>query len=134
MPGRKPHRLKLRKDEIPILEHLAQRRVLPYFQVERARALLALATGESPVVLAERLECHPATIWRLARRYESEGLESIFSEEPRPVRPLTISPLGPGRDRKAGTLGTDCAGTVDCTLDKRRSGVRGHPRQHRAKR
>ena len=107
MRGRNPRRLSLAATDRAILEKLARRRTLPWFQVQRARALLRLAGGERIQNLAWQLQCSPATLWRLARRYECDGLEGALLEAPRVGRPAQISPPAAGTDRPTGLSGTD---------------------------
>jgi hypothetical protein len=92
MRGRKPHVLVIASEDVPVLEHVARCRKLPWFQVERARILLAVAAGQRVETLTAQFECDRATVWRVCRRYEQLGLNSVFGEAPRSGRPLVISP------------------------------------------
>lgn len=108
MRGRKPRRLSLAPDDKPVLEQIARSRTLPWFQVQRARALLAMATGERVQTLAWQLQCSPSTLWRLCRRYEQAGLEKLLVEAPRIGRPSEISPPATGAAGSTRVSGTDC--------------------------
>ena len=46
----------------------------PWYQVQRAQILLAVAAGEPIRTLAIRTQCDPSTVWRICRRYEDAGL------------------------------------------------------------
>ncbi len=46
MRGRKPRKFTLAAHDVPILQQIARSRTLPWFQVQRARAVLAMADGE----------------------------------------------------------------------------------------
>jgi transposase len=72
---------------------MARSRTLPWFQVQRARAVLAIADGERVQTVAFQMQCYPSTVWRLCRRYEEAGLEGVLAEVPRTGHPIEISPL-----------------------------------------
>ncbi|HVS36216.1 MAG TPA: helix-turn-helix domain-containing protein [Gemmataceae bacterium] len=79
--------------DIPILQAVARARRLDWFQVLYARIVLAVAGGEPVGWVASRMECDPATVWRLCRRYEQGGWRHLLLDAPRLGRPLEISPL-----------------------------------------
>src|SRR5919197_738994 len=83
MRGRKPRRLLLAAHDKSILEQIARSRTLPWFQVQRARAVLAIAEGARVQTVAFQMQCDPSTVWRLCRRYEEAGLEGVLAEGPR---------------------------------------------------
>jgi len=68
---------------------------LPWFQVQRAKIVLAVAAGERPGSVAARLECDPATVWRACQRYRHGGLASLLadSRQGNSGRPEQISPV-----------------------------------------
>ena len=107
MRGRKPRRLLLAAHDKSILEQIARRRTLPWFQVQRARAVLAIAGGERVQTVAFQMQCDPSTVWRLCRRYEEAGLEGVLAEVPRAGHPIEISPPATRPDRAVGVSGTD---------------------------
>ncbi len=107
MRGRKPRCLSLAPNDKPVLEKIARSRTLPWFQVQRARALLAMAAGERVQTLAWQLQCSPSTLWRLCRRYEQVGLEKLLVEAPRIGCPSEISPPATGTTGSTGVSGTD---------------------------
>lgn len=75
MRGRKPRDFSLAAHDVPLLQRIARSRILPWFQVQRARVVLAIADGERVQTVAFQLPCAPSTIWRFCRRYEQAGLE-----------------------------------------------------------
>jgi transposase len=93
MRGRKPRDFSLAAHDVPILQQTARSRILPWFQVQRARVVLAIADGERVQAVAFQLQCDPSTVWRFCRRYEQGGLEGLLSEAPRSGHPIEISPL-----------------------------------------
>lgn len=93
MRGRKPRSISLVEQEVPLLEKIARSRTLPWFQVQRARILLAMAGGERVQTIAFQMQCHPSTVWRICRRYEQAGIEGLWSDAPRSGHPPEISPL-----------------------------------------
>ena len=92
MRGRKPRDFSLAAHDVPILQQIARSRTLPWFQVQRARAVLALAGGERVQAVAFQMPCDPSTVWRICRRYEQSGLEGLLSDAPRSGHPVEISP------------------------------------------
>src|SRR5579872_1005733 len=87
MRGRKPHSLTVAAADTPILQAVAHSRHLSFFQVERARIVLAVAAGEPIQSVVSRLECGRATVWRVCRRYTEGGLQKLLLEAPRVGRP-----------------------------------------------
>src|SRR5206468_1086661 len=61
MRGRKPRSVTLAPGDLAHLQHIARQPVLPFFQVQRARIVLARAAGEAIHSIASRWECDPAT-------------------------------------------------------------------------
>jgi transposase len=68
---------------------------LPWFQVQRAKIVLAIAAGERPGSVAARLECDRATVWRACRRYRRDGLAGLFTDgrTGHSGRPQQVSPV-----------------------------------------
>ena len=108
MRGRKPRWLSVAAHDQPILEQLARSRTLPWFQVQRARAVLAMARGERVQTVAWQMQCAPSTVWRLCRRYEQIGLAGILAEAPRSGHPPESPPPAARADRPTGVSGADC--------------------------
>ncbi len=86
MRGRKPRPVILIAADRTTLESIARSRRLPWYQVQHARIVLAVAAGEPIQDVAYRMECDPATVWRVCRRYEQGGLKQLLEEAPRPGR------------------------------------------------
>ena len=129
MRGRKSRRLKLAAAEVPILRGVAHSRRLAWFQVQHARIVLGVAAGQPIATLAARLECDPATVWRVCRRYERGGLKSLLLDDPRLGRPQVFSPLAARLDRGIGLPGTSRRRTSHNALDQPRSGSPGGRRR-----
>lgn len=108
MRGRKPQKLELAPGDVPALQRLARKQTWPFYQVQRARVVLAVAAGEGIQSVAERMECDPATIWRICRRYERGGMTKLLEAPPRTGRPLQISPPATRPNRAIGLSGADC--------------------------
>jgi hypothetical protein len=124
MRGRKPRRFLLAAHDKSILEQMARSRTLPWFQVQRARAVLAMANGARVQTVAFQMQCDPSTVWRLCRRYEEAGLEGVLVEVPRVGHPIEISPPATRPDRAVGVSGTDRQGAAHYPLDQSRPGPR----------
>jgi hypothetical protein len=107
MRGRKPRDFTLAAHDIPILQQIARSRTLPWFQVQRARAVLAMADGERVQTVAFQSQCDTSTVWRLCRRYEQAGLKSLLAEAPRTGHPLEISPPAARANRATGLPGAN---------------------------
>jgi transposase len=80
MRGRRPEPLTIAPPDADTLRAVAHSDSLPWFQVRRARIVLALAAGERRRPLAARLDCDEATVWRTCERYRREGLAALFSD------------------------------------------------------
>jgi hypothetical protein len=74
MRGRRPCPLTIQATDTPILEPVARSRRLAWFQVKRARIVLAVAARERAHDVTSRLQFDRATVWRIYRRYEQGGL------------------------------------------------------------
>jgi transposase len=95
MRGRKPKLLSIPSPDIDRLHKIAHSDILPWYQVRRARIVLALAAGERKCDVATRLECGEATVWRTGERYRQEGLDGLLAEgrEGHSGRPEQITPV-----------------------------------------
>lgn len=80
MRGRKPRPIKIAPADLPVLRLIARRDDLPWYQVQRARIVLAVAEGQRTNDVAERLACDASTIWRACRRYEGGGLSGLLAD------------------------------------------------------
>src|SRR5262245_40499113 len=115
MRGRKPRPLTLAPGDRAALQQVARADSLPWYQVRRARIVLAVAAGERSQSVAARMECDEATVWRTCRRYEDAGLADLMAPPARSGHPSRISPPAAGSDRRPGLPGA------------RRQGVAYHP-------
>jgi len=91
--------LELGRGDARLLQQLARSQTRSWFQVRRARIVLAIAGGARTQDLADRMQCDAATIWRTCRQYEAAGLAGLLAYAPRSGRPEEISPLGPRANR-----------------------------------
>lgn len=106
MRGRKPHSFTITPADVLVLQQLARSQTRPWYQVQHARIVLAVAEGERIQRVASQGDCDPTTIWRLCRRYEQQGLAGVVARAPRTGRPLRISPPATGPDCPIGLPGT----------------------------
>jgi hypothetical protein len=97
--GRKPRDIVLDAQDRRLLQGIARSRTLPWFQVQRARMMLAMADGERVQTVAMQMQCDPSTIWRICRRYEQAGLPGVLTEASRTGHPTDISPSGARANR-----------------------------------
>jgi transposase len=94
MRGRKPCPLSIGSHDRSILQEVARSETPPWFQVRRARTVLAIAAGERTQAVAAQLECDVGTVRRTCRRYNHTGLWGLLEEPQRPGRPARFSPPG----------------------------------------
>jgi hypothetical protein len=106
MRGRKPRWLKVSSEDVLLLEQIARKRSWPWFQVQRARVVLAIAAGERVESVAQKVQWDPSTVWRICRRYEQTGLPGLLADESRTGHPLEISPPPAGANCGIGLSGT----------------------------
>lgn len=94
MRGRRPEKLIVPHRDEDVLRAAARNGSLPWFQVQRARIVLAIVAGERQCTVADRLECDTATVWRSCQRYRRGGLAGLFSDgrQDNSGRPQQISP------------------------------------------
>src|SRR5437660_3939695 len=81
MRGRKPEKLTIARRDRDALHSAAHRGSLPWFEVQRAKIVLAIAAGERQCSVAARLECDEATVWRACERYRQDGLARLFADD-----------------------------------------------------
>ena len=95
MRGRKPSVLSLAPSDEDRLHTTADSDSLPWYQVRRARILLALAAGQRKRDVAAQMECGVATVWRACERYRRDGLEGLLADgrEGRSGRLEQITPV-----------------------------------------
>src|SRR5580765_7207440 len=125
MRGRKPRAVTVDPADVPALERVARAQSAPWFQVRRARAVLAVAGGDRVEAVAGRLGCDRGTVWRTCRLYEREGVPGLLAGPDRSGRPERLSPPGEGPDRPARLPGAGGPGAAHHPLGQRRPGPAG---------
>src|SRR5947207_11195148 len=93
MRGRKPRPLCVGKADNPRLREIARCCCLPWYQVRRARIILARAAGERTRDIAQQIQCNVRTVQRTCLRYEQLGLAGLLMQAHRSGRPAEISAL-----------------------------------------
>jgi transposase len=78
------------------LRRLASARHAPASLIQRARIITASWDGASIPELAERLGCHPKTVYKWLHRFNADGLDGL-ADLPRPGLPRRISEHERGR-------------------------------------
>src|SRR5258708_25560690 len=78
--GRRPENLTIARRDQDALHSAARSGSLPWFQVQRAKIVLAIAAGERQCSVAARLECDTATVWRACERYRYGGPDDLFAD------------------------------------------------------
>jgi transposase len=95
------------------LQEMLQKGVHSVRSLKRAQVLLRLHQGQTPEQVGKQVGVSRATVYNIAKRYESSGsLESALTEKPRPGQPskfnkalqaqltaLACSPSPEGRSR-----------------------------------
>ena len=81
MRGRKPGVLSIAPPDLDRLHKTAHSDILPWYQVRRARIVLALAAGQRKHEVAAQMECGVATVWRTCERYRQYGLAGLLADE-----------------------------------------------------
>ena len=102
MRGRKPRLPQIAPHDKPLLQQLAHSQTRPWYQVQHARIVLAIAAGERVQAVASQLQCDPSTIWRVCRRYEQAGMDGVVERAQRSGHPLRISPPATGTNCSVG--------------------------------
>lgn len=105
MRGRPPRDLTVDADDLPALERVARAQSAPWYQVRRARTVLAVAEGQRVEAVAARMGCDRGTVWRTCRLYERDGVPGLLAGPDRSGRPERLSPPGEGPDRPARVPG-----------------------------
>jgi hypothetical protein len=80
MSGRKPFPLTIAPSDVGVLKWIASGEGVPWFQVQRARIVLAIASGERIIAVASQNDCDETTVWRTCRRYERAGLSGLLAD------------------------------------------------------
>ena len=95
MRGRRPEKLTIARRDQNALHSAAHWGSLSWFQVQRAKIVLAIAAGERQCSVAARLECDESTVWRACERYRRGGLAGLFADgrQSNSGHPQQISPV-----------------------------------------
>lgn len=112
MRGRQPRPISIDPADLPILQRVARSDTLAWYQVRRARIVLANARGVHNSTVAFQMQCDEATVWRTCRRYERGGLTELLASPPRSGSPGRISPPPAGPDRRTGVPGAGGQGAA----------------------
>jgi hypothetical protein len=88
MRGRKPLPVAVAPADDRVLRWIASGEGVPWFQVQRARIVLAIAGGKRTAAVAVTAGCDEATVWRTCRRYEQAGLSGLLQDRRRSDRSL----------------------------------------------
>jgi hypothetical protein len=104
MRGRKPNRLRIRPVDESNLLQIARSPGLPWFQMQRARKVLARAAGDRTG--PDQFQCDEATVWRTCRRYRINDVADLLADDQKALsgRYATISPPPAGADRRTSLL------------------------------
>jgi hypothetical protein len=116
MRGRKPRHVSVALADLPVLQQVARSDSLPWYQVRRARIVLANVQGVANSTVAFQMQCDEATVWRTCRRYQREGLIGLLAPPIRSGRPDRISPPPAGRGRPVGLPGARGQGAASYPL------------------
>ena len=101
---RKRPLLILTKEEVEVLEEIANSRTEPYAKVRRARILLAYSSGESISSIARKEQTNRPRVERCVDKALSGGIMVALRDLPRPGRPPLIS-----EEDKAWVLHVACS-------------------------
>jgi hypothetical protein len=82
MRGRRPRALAIAADDFEPPRRLARSHPAPWFQVRRARIVLAASGGERVRALAAANQCDPATVRRTCRRGRPEADRRLRARGP----------------------------------------------------
>jgi hypothetical protein len=94
MRGRKPIGITLPPEHVAALQQLVRSGKTEQRVARRARILLAMHLQERVGPLAEHMEQHRTTVWRLCQRYKECGLEAVVDAPRTRARRLTVSRNG----------------------------------------
>src|SRR3954453_16015759 len=93
MRGRKPCPLAISRHDRTALQDVARSETIPWYQVRRARTVLAIAAGQRTAAVATHLECDVGTVRRTGQGYRDSGVPGLLEGPQRTGRPARISPL-----------------------------------------
>ncbi len=99
MRGRKPNKFVLKRKDKTRLQELLRNGQTPLQIARRAQILLGRADQRQRIiVLRDKVDQDPATIWRVCERYRQDGLEAALYDAPRSGRPRVFSLCRTRRD------------------------------------
>ncbi len=99
MRGRNPDPFILKRKDKIFLQELLRDGQTPHKIAGRARILLARADPQQRVILlGDKVEHDPTTIWRVCERYRQGGLDAALYDAPRSGRPRIFSLRRPQGD------------------------------------
>src|ERR1700730_3468562 len=125
MRGRKPSPLVIPSHDRTALEQIARSESLPWYQVRRARTVLAMAQGQRTAVVAFQMQYDAETVRRTCQRYRERGLDGLLDNVPRPGRPARISPPAMRSDRRTRLPGADRPRVAHDGLDQQGARIPG---------
>lgn len=96
MRGRKPIGISLSPEHVVALQQLVRSGKTEQRVARRARILLAMHWQERVGPIAEHLEQHRTTVWRLCQRYKRYGLQAILDAPRSRRKRRLVSPNGHG--------------------------------------
>ena len=92
MRGRKPDKFVLKRKDKTCLQELLRDGQTPLQVARRAQILLGRADKQQRVILLrDKVDHDPATIWRVCERYRQGGLDAALYDAPRSGRPRVFS-------------------------------------------
>lgn len=85
MRGRRPKPFAISSDVERTLRGIARDVARPYFEVVRARILLARASGQRVKNIADKFQVDESLVWRIVNNFSVNGFRSLRPKAPRSV-------------------------------------------------
>lgn len=85
MRGRRPKPFAISSDVERTLRGIARDVARPYFEVVRARILLARASGQRVKNIADKFQVDESVVWRIVNSFTVNGFRSLRPKTPRSV-------------------------------------------------
>ena len=101
MRGPQPQTVILRARQIDVIQTILRQGTSEQRVVRRARTVVLASEGLYPFQIAEKLDCHPSTVWRICERFREDGVQAFY-DRPRSGAPRRISPPRPHSDSGSG--------------------------------
>ncbi|MBV8228598.1 MAG: transposase [Planctomycetaceae bacterium] len=86
MRGRRPTPLSIGRHDRVVLQDVARSETLPWYQVRRARTVLAIAAGPRTAAVAAHLECDVGTVVARVSAIVTDEMPNVQVLERRPIR------------------------------------------------